>query len=312
MHLLTHAFIATAAFAVSAPAVTAQDAPRCSAGQSCHAPTSPVVGSVQFSSARVEPQSLRVGLGGYSPVSYLAKNKAEPGSPRFSAEHEGVTYFFTGEAQRRDFLADPDRYLPAYGGYCAFGCSVDSRFVPDPSSFKVIDGRTHLFLRNEEIDARSLWEQADAREVRAKADNFWAAQGASRAYVGSRNVPAAGLGIDGYSPVSYFTHGRAEKGDPRFSVQHNGVTYHLTSREQVEAFKKNPSKYEPRCGGWCAFGMSVQDKFPIDPNAFKIVDDRLYLFLNNDQINALDLWNKGDQAALTSSAEAHWRKVSGH
>ena len=117
--------------------------------------------------------TVRLGLSGYSPVSYLSRNRAEPGSPLHKAEHEGVTYFFTDARQVEAFKADPKRYMPAYGGFCAFGCSVESNFVPDPTSFEVIDGRVHLFLKNEEVDARKLWNDANEREVRSKADAYW-------------------------------------------------------------------------------------------------------------------------------------------
>jgi len=263
------------------------------------------------SAVEAEPLTVRLGLGGYSPVSYLDRNKAEPGSPSIAAEYDGVTYFFTDSRQRRAFERNPERYLPAYGGYCAFGCSVDSRFVPDPKSFEVIDGRTHLFLKNAEVDARSLWNDADRRAVLAKADRFWQRQGESKAYIGGRNVPASGVALEGYSPVSYFTAGRPEQGDARYAVEHHGVTYHLTSPAQVELFKKNPDRYEPQCGGWCAFGMSVEDKFPVDPTKFKVVDGKLYLFLNNEQIDASELWEQGDDRELVGKAQRHWNAVSG-
>lgn len=117
--------------------------------------------------------TIRLGLSGYSPVSYLDRRRAEPGSPLYKAEHEGVTYFFTDARQVEIFKTAPHKYMPAYGGFCAFGCSVDSDFVPDPTSFEVIDGRTHLFLKNEEVDARTLWNDAEEREVRSKADAYW-------------------------------------------------------------------------------------------------------------------------------------------
>lgn len=263
------------------------------------------------SNAAVASHTLTLGMSGYSPVSYIEHNRAEPGSPRYTAEYDGVTYFFTDDAQRRTFNQNPARFLPAFGGYCAFGCSVDSKFVPDPTSFEVINGRTHLFLKNSAVDAKKLWDEADRAEVLNKANTFWASQGKSKAYINGRNVPASGIGLDGYSPVSYFTIGRPEKGDPSFAVEHNGVTYHLTSAEQVEMFKKSPDKYEPQCGGWCAFGMTVEDKFPVDPTKYRVIDDRLYLFLNNDQVNAHDLWGKGEERELLGKAHSHWRKVSG-
>lgn len=252
-----------------------------------------------------------VGLAGYSPVSYIERRRAEPGSPQFAAEHDGVTYFFTSEQQQQMFEADPDRYVPAYGGHCAYGCSVNARLVPDPTSFRIIDGRTHLFLNNGDINARKLWDESDPAEVKARADRFWAAQSESRAYLNARNIPASGVALDGYSPVSYFTVGHAEPGDPRFSVEHEGVTYRLTSPEQVELFRKNPARYVPEFGGWCAFGMAVQDKFPVDPTVFKIIDDKLYLFLRNEQVNALQLWNRGDETELLRKAGAHWAVVTG-
>ncbi len=117
-------------------------------------------------------RTIPVGLAGYSPVSYLDNRRAEPGSPAFPAEHEGVIYFLTSDAQRRTFLADPDRYMPLYGGTCAFGCSVDKEFVPDPTSFEIVDGRIALFLKNDEVDAKALWKK-DPSGAKAKADEYW-------------------------------------------------------------------------------------------------------------------------------------------
>lgn len=133
---------------------------------------------------------------------------------------------------------------------------------------------------------------------------------ASRAYLHSFNLPGHGVAIEGYSPVSYFA-GRAERGSALFAVEHNGVTYHLTGEDQVAAFRKEPAKYEPAFGGWCAFGMSVNDKFPVDPTCFQIVDGRLFLFLRNAGIDARELWNGGVEKELLAKARAHWKKVSG-
>lgn len=253
--------------------------------------------------------TIRVGIFGYSPVSYITNNRAEPGSPAFAAEHEGVTYFFTNERQKQAFIKNPERFIPAFGGNCAFGCSVDSIFTPDPTSFLVIDGRTHLFLKNDEVNAKQLWLDADKKEVSKKANAYWSSKSTSKAYTGGRNVPSSGVGLEGYSPVSYFTKGKPEQGDPRYAATHNGVTYHLTSQRQLDLFNKNPDKYEPQCGGWCAFGMTVEDKFPVDPTKFRVIDDKLYLYLNNDDINAHELWGEGNDSELIQKANKHWDKV---
>jgi YHS domain-containing protein len=260
---------------------------------------------------RMPSYQLSVGLAGYSPVSYLDSNKAEPGSPRYAAEYQGVTYFMTTQAQLHAFTSNPQRYLPAYGGFCAYGCAVGAKFVPAPESFKIVDGRTNLFLKNEQIDTLNLWNTGNQMQLKKKADQYWQGQTQSRAYTGARNVPADGIALDGYSPVSYFTQNAAQKGDARFAVEHNGVTYLLTSQQQVELFKQNPSRYEPQYGGWCAFGMAISDKFPVDPTKFKITNDKLYLFLDNAKVNALHLWEKGNESELVSKADAHWKKVAG-
>lgn len=133
----------------------------------------------------------------------------------------------------------------------------------------------------------------------------------SRAYLHSYNLPSSGLALEGYSPVSYFTEGRAVAGKPQHATTFNDVTYYFASADQRKAFDRDPEKYIPAFGGWCAFGMAIQDKFPVDPTNFKIVDGRLLLFLRNQGIDALQLWNQGDDAEQMSKAAAHWQKVSG-
>lgn len=137
-----------------------------------------------------------------------------------------------------------------------------------------------------------------------------AAEPTSRAYLHAYNLPAHGVALDGYSPVSYFD-GVAERGDALFSVEHDGVTYHLTSADQVSTFRRDPQRFVPAFGGWCAFGMSVSDKFPVDPTNFMIVDGRLLVFLRNAGLDARELWRKGNAVDLLRKAEAHWKKVQG-
>jgi YHS domain-containing protein len=133
----------------------------------------------------------------------------------------------------------------------------------------------------------------------------------SRAYLHSYNLPASGVAIQGYCPVSYFVFNKAVKGKPEHCSTYKGVTYHFAAAEGKVAFDKNPEKYAPAYGGWCAFGMAIQDKFPIDPTSFKVVNGKLLLFLRNDKVDALKLWNEGDEAENLRKADSHWKKVSG-
>ena len=71
------------------------------------------------------------------------------------------------------------------------------------------------------------------------------------------------IAIEGYSPVSYFEKGVAEKGDARYAVNYRGVIYHLASAEQVRTFNAGPAKYEPAYDGWCAYGAAIGKKFAV-------------------------------------------------
>ena len=89
------------------------------------------------------------------------------------------------------------------------------------------------------------------------------------------------VAIKGYDPVGYFTQKKAIKGKKEISSSYEGVTYQFSSNENKETFLKNPSKYEPQYGGWCAYAMgSAGGKVEINPETFKIIDGKLYLFYN--------------------------------
>ena len=119
-----------------------------------------------------------------------------------------------------------------------------------------------------------------------------------------------GIAIHGYDPVAYFTQGKAIKGKKEFgAVAYAGVTYNFSSAENKEAFKKNPAAYEPQYGGWCAYAMGNDgSKVSIDPETFKIVGGKLYLFYNRFFTNTLKSWNK-DEVTLKKNADANWQKI---
>jgi hypothetical protein len=84
--------------------------------------------------------------------------------------------------------------------------------------------------------------------------------------------------------------------------------YYFSSAENKEAFKRSPSKYEPEYGGWCAYAMGKNgEKVNIDPETFKILDGKLYLFYNKYFNNTLTDWNK-DETNLKKKADANWPK----
>jgi YHS domain-containing protein len=86
--------------------------------------------------------------------------------------------------------------------------------------------------------------------------------------------------VQGYDVVSYFTGKRPVRGNGNFVAVHDGATYQFSSADNQKAFEKNPDKYVPAFGGYCAFGVSVGKKFIGDPEVWRIVDERLYLNLD--------------------------------
>jgi YHS domain-containing protein len=118
-----------------------------------------------------------------------------------------------------------------------------------------------------------------------------------------------GLALSGYDAVAYINQSKAVKGNNKFSVAHEGVTYHFATADNKEEFRKNPSRYEPAYGGWCAYAMgSNGEKVSVDPKTFKIVNGKLNLFYNRFFNNTLEDWNK-DESNLKKKADMNWQKI---
>jgi len=116
------------------------------------------------------------------------------------------------------------------------------------------------------------------------------------------------VAIQGYDPVAYFKQGKAAKGKKELAAAYEGVTYYFSTATNKEAFAKNPLGYEPQYGGWCAYAMgSNGEKVEINPETFKIVEGKLYLFYNAYFNNTLKSWNK-EEATLKAKADANWKK----
>lgn len=111
-----------------------------------------------------------------------------------------------------------------------------------------------------------------------------------------------GTAINGYDAVAYFTENKPVKGNANFSAKWNNSTWVFASKENLEKFKASPEKYAPQFGGFCAFGMSRGYTAPTDPNAFTIVNDKLYL---NYNLQVKEEWSK-DRDNLINKADKNW------
>ena len=117
------------------------------------------------------------------------------------------------------------------------------------------------------------------------------------------------LALSGYDPVAYFKDKKAIEGKPSIAVENDGVKYQFATQGNKDLFLASPSSYKPQYGGWCAYAMGAKgEKVEVDPETFKIVDGKLYLFYNKFFNNTLDSWNE-NEAELKSNADRNWAKL---
>lgn len=117
-----------------------------------------------------------------------------------------------------------------------------------------------------------------------------------------------GLAIQGYDPVAYFTQKKAVKGSAATAFTYKNITYRFASAANLKAFQDSPERYEPQYGGWCAYAMGAAgEKVEVDPETFKVVDGKLFLFYHSFINNTLTKWNK-DEPALHKKADASWAR----
>lgn len=108
-------------------------------------------------------------LRGYDPVAYFAAGKPVIGTATYTATHNGASYRFANEENLKAFNANPETYVPQYGGYCAFGVAVGAKFDGDPELWKIVDGKLYLNLNP---DIQEQWQKDVAGHI-TKADTNW-------------------------------------------------------------------------------------------------------------------------------------------
>ncbi len=113
-----------------------------------------------------------VAIEGYDPVSYF-DNKPLEGKSEFKITHKGVTYLFANAANLTKFKATPDKYEPAYGGWCAYAMGETGEKVKvDPETYKIVDGKLNLFYNFWGTNTLKDWNKNEA-PLKEKADQNW-------------------------------------------------------------------------------------------------------------------------------------------
>ncbi len=117
-----------------------------------------------------------------------------------------------------------------------------------------------------------------------------------------QNLDHNGVAIQGYDPVAFFTDNRPVKGNAQFQSEYSGAKYYFASSEHKATFDKEPAKYEPQFGGYCAYGVGHSTRAPIKIEAWQIVNGRLLMQYD------LDIKNKfnQDQQGMLKKADENW------
>ena len=121
----------------------------------------------------------------------------------------------------------------------------------------------------------------------------------------SEGISSDNLKLKGYDPVAYFTAEKPVKGDKKFEYQWMGARYRFSSQGNLEIFKKEPEKYAPQYGGYCAYAVSQDYTAPVDPEAWDIVEGKLYL---NYSKSVQKKWRKHRDEYI-AAADKNWPAI---
>lgn len=260
---------------------------------------------------RAEPDKWNLGkhrlaIEGYDPVTYFPEGGGDPkkGDAKITERHRGVVYRFRDEAHRELFRATPERYEPAYGGWCAWAMSSDDRVEVDPESFLIQDGELLLFYDGFFADTRKKWRKGDVDALKRSADANWKAYYPHAYRDLSRWNAADGLALGGHDPVAYFgTAPKVVAGKAPIAHTYRDITYRFADDASRKRFLQDPNRYEPRAGGWDPVALSAGERAAGTPRVFRVHDDHLWIFASEANAARFD----EDPAAVAAAAEKAFR-----
>jgi len=128
--------------------------------------------------------------------------------------------------------------------------------------------------------------------------------GTSAAFAGEYNINENGIAIHGYDPMAYFD-GKVLPGDPAIQANHKGALFFFADTANKNKFQAKPEQYAPQFGGYCSYGVRMGKKLDIDPEAYAVIDNKLYLLLNR---STKELWDL-EQERNIAIANSLWPSV---
>ena len=247
-------------------------------------------------------------LDGYDAVAFFTDNRPVKGDEKYQFGYENALYHFASQEHLDLFKADPEKYKPQFGGWCAYAVSL-GRIAPiDVNTFSIVNNRLVIQHNQRAVNG---WNK-DVQGNIALADKYWPAVSekggqqittdAEKAFL--NNVDPAGVILQGYDAVAYFTEMKAVKGDPKFFARYNGATYWFSSEANAAMFKAHAEMFAPQYGSFCGYAMSLGKLRPVDPAIFDVIEGRLILQHTQDAYNQFHQ----DLAGNIVKADNNWPK----
>lgn len=127
------------------------------------------ISSISFAGVEVQTDENNVTLAGHDAVAYFTENAPVEGNSNISSIHNDAIYHFSSVANRDTFNANPEKYEPQFGGYCAYGTSLGKKFAIDGKAFELIDGK--LYVQKSEV-VQEVWSENTVANLAAANKNW--------------------------------------------------------------------------------------------------------------------------------------------
>lgn len=225
-------------------------------------------------------------LNGYDAVAFFTDNKPVKGNASFQYKYDDATYYFVSQEHLDLFKANPEKYKPQFGGWCAYAVSLGRVAPIDVNTFSIVNDRLVIQHNQRAVNG---WNK-DVQGNLSLADKYWPKVAeksgkqirtdAEKAFL--NNTDPDGVTLQGYDAVAYFTQMKAVKGDPQYFARYNGATYWFSSETNATMFKDHPEMFAPQYGAFCGYAMALNKLRPINPEIFDIIDGKLILQHSQD------------------------------
>jgi YHS domain-containing protein len=245
-------------------------------------------------------------LDGYDPVAFFTDNKPVKGDAQFQFTYDKAIYYFASQEHLDLFKADPEKYKPQFGGWCAYAVSLGRVAPIDVNTFSIVNNRLVIQHNQRAVNG---WNK-DVQGNLALADKYWpkvSEKGGKQIITDAEksflnNTDPDGVTLQGYDAVAYFTQMKAVKGNPEYTARYNGATYWFSSDANAAMFKDHPEMFAPQYGAFCGYAMALNKLRPINPGIFDVIDGKLILQHSEDAYNRFHK----DVAGYVMKADNNW------